>query len=65
MAEVTGLYLLEGTPVWAIVMTFMWIGLYLTTGDQQHCQNLRDHSADYAGFPHSDPVERQHFDIKI
>ena len=50
MAEVTGLYLLEGTPVWAIVMTFMWIGLYLTTGDQQHCQNLRDHSADYAGF---------------
>lgn len=32
MAEVTGLYLLEGTPVWAIVMTFMWIGLYLTTG---------------------------------
>lgn len=32
MAEVTGLYLLEGTPVWIIVMTFMWIGLYLTTG---------------------------------
>ncbi|SEL23001.1 spore germination protein [Paenibacillus sp. cl141a] len=32
MAEVTGLYLLEGTPVWAIIMTFMWIGLYLTLG---------------------------------
>lgn len=32
MAEVTGFYLLEGTPMWAIVMTFMWIGLYLTLG---------------------------------
>lgn len=32
MAEVTGFYLLEGTPVWAIVMSFMWIGLYLTLG---------------------------------
>lgn len=32
MAEVTGMFLLEGTPMWAIVMTFMWVGLYLTTG---------------------------------
>lgn len=32
MAEVTGFYLLDGTPVWAIVMSFMWIGLYLTLG---------------------------------
>lgn len=32
MAEVTGFYLLEGTPSWAIVMTFMWIGLYLILG---------------------------------
>ncbi|OAB28434.1 spore gernimation protein [Paenibacillus macquariensis subsp. defensor] len=32
MAEVTMLYLLEGTPMWAIVMSFMWIGLYLITG---------------------------------
>ncbi len=31
MAEVTKLYLLEGTPMWAIVMSFMWIGLYLIT----------------------------------
>ncbi|MFS0873609.1 GerAB/ArcD/ProY family transporter [Paenibacillus xylanilyticus] len=32
MAEVTGLYLLEGTPVWAIVMVFMWVGIYLMSG---------------------------------
>jgi len=32
LAEVTGLFLLEGTPVWAIVLPFMWIGLYLTLG---------------------------------
>ncbi|MEC0110713.1 spore germination protein [Paenibacillus taichungensis] len=32
MADVTGLYLLEGTPVWAIVMVFMWIGFYLISG---------------------------------
>nr|WP_114495817.1 spore germination protein [Fontibacillus phaseoli] len=32
MAEVTGFYLLEGTPAWAIVMTFMWVGLYLILG---------------------------------
>ncbi|GGH22604.1 spore germination protein [Paenibacillus segetis] len=32
MAEVTMLYLLEGTPLWAIIMFFMWIGLYLASG---------------------------------
>ncbi|WP_438351730.1 spore germination protein [Paenibacillus sp. FA6] len=31
MAEVTILYLLEGTPQWVIIMSFMWIGLYLIT----------------------------------
>jgi spore germination protein len=32
MAEVTNLFLLEGTPTWAIIMPFMWIGLYLISG---------------------------------
>lgn len=32
MAEVTGLFLLEGTPPWAIMMPFIWIGLYLIIG---------------------------------
>jgi spore germination protein len=32
LAEVTGLFLLEGTPSWAIVMVFMWVSLYLMTG---------------------------------
>ncbi|MEN1938662.1 spore germination protein [Paenibacillus sp. 102] len=32
MTEVTGFYLLEGTPMWAIIMPFMWIGLYLIMG---------------------------------
>ena len=32
MAEVTGLFLLEGTPTWAIIMPFMWVGLYLIIG---------------------------------
>jgi spore germination protein len=32
MAEVTGLYVLEGTPKWAIVLVFMWIGFYLIIG---------------------------------
>ncbi|MDR4946109.1 spore germination protein [Neobacillus cucumis] len=32
MVEVTGIYLLEGTPNWAITMSFIWVGLYLTTG---------------------------------
>lgn len=31
MSEVTVFYLLEGTPQWAIIMSFMWIGLYLIT----------------------------------
>jgi len=29
LSEVTGFFLLEGTPSWAIIMPFMWIGLYL------------------------------------
>ncbi|KEK22322.1 spore germination protein [Bacillus gaemokensis] len=32
MAEVTSLFLLEGTPIWAVIMPFMWIGLYLIMG---------------------------------
>ncbi|MGE7823110.1 spore germination protein [Paenibacillus sp. NPDC093718] len=32
MAEVTGPFLLEGTPTWAIILPFMWIGLYLIIG---------------------------------
>ncbi|OMF38340.1 spore gernimation protein [Paenibacillus sp. FSL H8-0548] len=32
MAEVTGLFLLEGTPSWAIMMVFMWVSLYLMIG---------------------------------
>ncbi|MGY4797199.1 spore germination protein [Lysinibacillus fusiformis] len=32
MAEVTNFYLLESTPIWAIIMPFMWIGLYLIIG---------------------------------
>ncbi|MCR6522126.1 spore germination protein [Lysinibacillus capsici] len=32
MAEVTSLFLLESTPIWAIIMPFMWIGLYLIIG---------------------------------
>lgn len=32
LTEVTGFLLLEGTPPWASVMVFMWIGLYLITG---------------------------------
>lgn len=31
MAEVTSLFLLEGTPTWAIILPFMWIGLYLVS----------------------------------
>lgn len=29
MAEVTSIFLLEGTPTWAIILPFLWIGLYL------------------------------------
>ncbi|MFE4709011.1 spore germination protein [Peribacillus simplex] len=32
MAEVVDYLLLEGTPIWAIMMTFMWVGLYLIIG---------------------------------
>ncbi|MGJ7913479.1 GerAB/ArcD/ProY family transporter [Neobacillus sp. LXY-1] len=32
MAENTRLFLLQGTPVWAIMMPFLWIGLYLVQG---------------------------------
>ncbi|WP_433747506.1 spore germination protein [Paenibacillus amylolyticus] len=32
LADVTGMYLLERTPTWAIVMVFMWIGIYLISG---------------------------------
>lgn len=31
MAEVTSLFLLEGTPTWAIILPFMWVGLYLVS----------------------------------
>ncbi|WP_232490262.1 spore germination protein [Neobacillus cucumis] len=32
MAEVTRMFLLEGTPTWGIIMPFMWVGLYLILG---------------------------------
>ncbi|MDM5223412.1 spore germination protein [Peribacillus sp. NJ11] len=32
MAEVIKYLLLEGTPTWAIMMIFMWVGLYLIIG---------------------------------
>jgi spore germination protein len=32
MAEVTSFLLLEGTPTWAVIMPFMWGGLYLIMG---------------------------------
>ncbi|MEH6939353.1 GerAB/ArcD/ProY family transporter [Bacillus sp. JJ664] len=32
MAETTMLYLLQGTPTWAVMMPFLWIGLYLVIG---------------------------------
>ncbi|NOU92676.1 GerAB/ArcD/ProY family transporter [Paenibacillus sp. LMG 31456] len=32
MVEVAKLFLLEGTPVWAITMAFMWVSLYLIIG---------------------------------
>ena len=40
MAEVTGLFLLEGTPTWAIIMPFMWIGLYLILGGMNSIARL-------------------------
>ncbi|GLX66694.1 GerAB/ArcD/ProY family transporter [Paenibacillus glycanilyticus] len=32
MAEVTMYYLLEGTPIWAITIPFIWLGAYLVIG---------------------------------
>ncbi|CAM4201355.1 spore germination protein [Paenibacillus alkaliterrae] len=32
LTEVTSLFLLEGTPSWAIIIAFMWVSLYLMTG---------------------------------
>lgn len=32
MAETTRLYLLQGTPTWALIMPFLWIGTYLIFG---------------------------------
>ncbi|MEH7612939.1 GerAB/ArcD/ProY family transporter, partial [Gottfriedia acidiceleris] len=32
MAETTRLFLLQGTPTWAILIPFLWIGLYLVLG---------------------------------
>lgn len=32
LAEVTLFYLLEGTPIWAIVIPFIWVGTYLVFG---------------------------------
>ena len=32
MAEVTSLFLLEGTPTWAIILPFLWVGIYLISG---------------------------------
>ncbi|UTR15536.1 spore germination protein [Salipaludibacillus sp. LMS25] len=32
LAEVTGFYLLENTPQWAMIMPMMWIGIYLLSG---------------------------------
>jgi spore germination protein len=32
MGEVTSFFLLEGTPMWAIIIPFIWIGLFLLLG---------------------------------
>lgn len=32
MAETTRLFLLQGTPTWAIIFPFLWIGLYIVHG---------------------------------
>ena len=32
MSETTRLFLLQGTPNWAIILPFIWVGLYLITG---------------------------------
>ncbi|MFE8696585.1 spore germination protein [Cytobacillus sp. FJAT-53684] len=35
LSEVVSFYLLEGTPNWATIMPFLWIGLYLSSGGIQ------------------------------
>lgn len=32
MAEVMNQYLLEGTPRWAVIMAFLWVGMYIIAG---------------------------------
>ncbi|MFD2333554.1 GerAB/ArcD/ProY family transporter [Cohnella sp. GCM10020058] len=32
LAEVTLFFLLEGTPIWAVIVPFIWVGCYLVTG---------------------------------
>lgn len=32
LAEVTLFFLLEGTPIWAVILPFIWIGTYLVLG---------------------------------
>lgn len=32
LAEVTALFLLEGTPSWAVMISFVWVGVYLILG---------------------------------
>lgn len=32
MSEVTLFYLLEGTPIWAVIIPFIWLGAYLVRG---------------------------------
>ncbi|WNS41362.1 GerAB/ArcD/ProY family transporter [Paenibacillus sp. MMS20-IR301] len=32
LAEVTLFFLLEGTPIWAIILPFLWVGTYLVYG---------------------------------
>lgn len=35
LAEVTMFFLLEGTPIWAIILPFIWAGTYLVSGGIQ------------------------------
>ncbi|MCY9581766.1 GerAB/ArcD/ProY family transporter [Paenibacillus alvei] len=32
MSEVMNLYLLEGTPRWVVIMSFLWVGMYIIVG---------------------------------
>lgn len=40
MAEVTNFFLLEGTPSWAIIMSLMWVSIYLIVGGIQPIARL-------------------------